>query len=216
MGAAQAAPFGLPRMSDDLDFIHRFVPGDPARPLLLLHGTGGDENDLIPLAERVAPGATLLSPRGKSIEHGMARFFRRSPDGVWDLDDFKIATADVVAFVTKACAVYGIGKPVALGYSNGGNVAWSLLLKEPSLLAGAVILRAMLPFDPRPLPALNGLPVLLITGEYDELIPVERAGMLAAMLQDAGAKLDHHVLRAGHGLTGEDLVLVTQWFANRR
>ena len=204
-------------MSDDLGFIHRFVSGrDPERPLLLLHGTGGDENDLIPLAERVAPGATLLSPRGKSLEHGMARFFRRSPDGVWDLDDFKTATADVAAFVGKARGAYGIGKPIALGYSNGGNVAWSLLLKEPSALAGAVILRAMLPFDPRPLPALDGIPVLLIAGEYDELIPVDRAGLLAALLKEAGAEVSYQVLRAGHGLTGEDLVLASQWLATRR
>ena len=196
-----------------LGFVHRLVPGaDAARPpLLLLHGTGGDEHDLIPLAGRIAPGHTLLSPRGKVNEQGLTRFFRRSPDGVWDLDDFKTATADVAAFVGKACAAYSIGKPIALGYSNGGNLAWSLLLKDPSLLAGAIILRAMLPFDPRPLPALDGIPVLLIAGEYDELIPVDRAGLLAAMLKEAGAELDQHVLRAGHGLTGEDLALVSQW-----
>ncbi len=205
-------------MSDDLGFIHRFVPGSDATlpPLLLLHGTGGDENDLIPLANRITPGATLLSPRGKSIEHGMARFFRRSPDGVWDLDDFKTATADVAAFVSKARAAYGIGKPIALGYSNGGNVAWSLLLKDPALLAGAVILRAMLPFDPRPLPDLSSVPVLLIAGQYDELIPVDRADLLAAALREAGADVTYEVLDAGHGLTGDDLHLVTDWLALRR
>jgi phospholipase/carboxylesterase len=201
----------------DLGFIHRFVPGEAARPpLLLLHGTGGDENDLIPLAERVAPGATVLSPRGKSVEHGMARFFRRSADGVWDLDDFKAATADVAGFVTRARDAYGIGKPIALGYSNGGNLAWSLLLKEPALFAGAVILRAMLPFDPRPLPDLAGIPVLLIAGQYDELIPVDRAGLLAAALKEARAEVSYHALPAGHGLTGEDMVLVSQWLAAHR
>ena len=200
-------------MSNDLGFIHRFVPGrDPERPLLLLHGTGGDENDLIPLADRVAPGATLLSPRGKVLENNAwPRFFRRGPDGVWDRDDFKAATADVAGFVTKARITYGIGKPIALGYSNGGNVAWSLLFKEPSLLAGAVILRAALPFDPRPVPALDGIPVLLIAGQYDELISIDHANALATLLKEAGAKLNHHVLRAGHPLTGEDLVLVSQW-----
>jgi phospholipase/carboxylesterase len=199
-------------MSNDLGFIHRFVPGrDPERPLLLLHGTGGDENDLIPLADRVAPGATLLSPRGKVLENAWPRFFRRSPDRVWDLDDFKVATADVAAFIGNARVSYGIGKPIALGYSNGGNVAWSLLLSEPTPLAGAVILRAALPFDPRPVPALNGVPVLLIAGQYDELISIDHANALAGLLKESGARLDHHVLRAGHGLTGEDLVLVSQW-----
>jgi phospholipase/carboxylesterase len=204
-------------MSSDLGFIHRFVPGDEARsPLLLLHGTGGDENDLIPLAERVAPGATLISPRGKSNEHGMARFFRRSADGVWDLDDFKAATADLAEFVQKARAAYGVRKPVALGYSNGANIAWSLLLKEPAALAGAVLLRAMLPFDPRPLPPLADIPVLLIAGRHDELIPVERAGLLAALLGEAGAKVTYEVLPAGHGLTNEDLKLASDWLVSHR
>jgi phospholipase/carboxylesterase len=204
-------------MSSDLGFIHRFVPGDDARaPLLLLHGTGGDENDLIPLANRVAPGATLLSPRGKSNEHGMARFFRRSPDGVWDIEDFKSATTDLAEFVRRAATAYGIGKPFALGYSNGANIGWSLLLKAPDLLAGAVLLRAMLPFDPRPLPSLADVPVLLIAGRHDELIPVERAGLLAALLGEAGAKVTYEVLPAGHGLTDEDLRLASGWLASHR
>ena len=202
---------------NDLGFIHRFVPGsDPGAPLLLLHGTGGDENDLIPLAERVAPGATLLSPRGKSLEHGMARFFRRSPDGVWDVDDLNTATADLAQFVAKARAAYDLEKPVALGYSNGANIAWSLLLKEPTMLAGAVLLRAGMPFDPRPLPDLAGLPVLLIAGHYDELISVDRAGLLAALLGEAGANVTYEVLHTGHGLTGDDLRLVTGWLTRHR
>src|SRR5262245_55387169 len=205
-------------MSDDLGFVHRFIPGrDPARPpLLLLHGTGGDENDLLPLADQVAPGATLLSPRGKSVEHGMARFFRRSPDGVWDRNDFNAATADLAAFVAKARAAYGLGKPIALGPSNGANIGWSLLLKEPYALAGAVLLRAMLPFDPAPLPALNGLPVLLIAGRHDQLIPVEHARLLADLLRRAGAEIRYEELEAGHPLIHDDLRLTAQWLATRR
>lgn len=204
-------------MSNDLGFIHRFVPGsDAGAPLLLLHGTGGDENDLIPLAERVAPGATLLSPRGKSLEHGMARFFRRSPDGVWDVEDLKAATIDLAQFVAKARTAYNIGKPVALGYSNGANVAWSLLFKDPAAVAGGVLLRAGLPFDPRPLPDLAGLLVLLIAGRYDELISVDRAGLLAEVLGEAGANVAYEVLQAGHGLTGDDLRLVAEWLAKHR
>jgi phospholipase/carboxylesterase len=202
----------------DLGFIHRFVPGqDTGRPpLLVLHGTGGDENDLVPLAERIAPGRTVLSPRGKVLEQGMPRFFARGPDGVWDLDDFKHSTSELAGFLKRARAHYKIEKPIALGYSNGANVAWSLLLREPDALAGAILMRAMLPFDPRPLPDLEGKPVLVLAGSHDELVPVERAGLLAALLGEAGADVTYEVLRAGHALTGEDLKLAGEWLASHR
>ena len=202
----------------DLGFIHRFIPGrDPALPpLLLLHGTGGDEHDLIPLAERIAPGHAILSPRGKVNEQGLTRFFRRSPDGVWDVPDFKQRTVELADFVKHARAAYDIPKPIALGYSNGANIGWSLLLKEPDLLAGAILLRAMLPFDPRPLPDLRGVPVLLIAGTHDELIPVDRAGLLAALLGEAGADVTYEALHAGHGLTELDFKLALAWLADRR
>jgi phospholipase/carboxylesterase len=198
--------------ADDLGFIHRFVPGQnpTATPFLLLHGSGGDEHDLIPLAERIAPGRTLLSPRGKVNEHGITRFFRRSDDG-WDIDDLKRRTTELAAFVSQACAAYRLEKPMALGYSNGANIAWSLLLNDPGLLKGAILLRAMLPHDPRPLPDLRGIPILLIAATHDELIPVERAGLLAALLGEAGAEVTYEVLPAAHGLTGEDIVLVSEW-----
>jgi phospholipase/carboxylesterase len=202
----------------DLGFVHRFIPGQDAGrpPLLLLHGTGGDENDLIPLANRIAPGSTLLSPRGKVNEQGLTRFFRRSPDGVWDRDDFDRRTLELAEFLRHARAAYQIGKPIALGYSNGANIAWSLLLHDPQLLAGAILWRAMLPFDPRPLPDLRGVPVLLIAGADDELIPVERAGLLAALLGEAGANVSYEVLHAGHGLTKQDISLAAAWLENRR
>jgi phospholipase/carboxylesterase len=207
-----------PDASSDLGFVHRLVPGTDTAlpPLLLLHGTGGDEHDLIPLAQRIGPGRTLLSPRGKVNEQGLARFFRRSPAGVWDLDDFRVRTTELAAFVKRAVAEYKLLKPIALGYSNGANIAWSLLLKEPGLLGGAILLRAMLPFDPRPLPDLAGVPVLLIAGTHDELIPVERAGLLAALLGEAGAEATYEVLHASHGLTEQDLTLAAEWLKARR
>jgi phospholipase/carboxylesterase len=200
----------------DLGFIHRFIPGTDTTkpPLLLLHGTGGDENDLIPLAQRIAPGVTILSPRGKVLENGMPRFFRRSGEGQWDIEDFKRRTAELGEFVTRAREAYGIGKPVAFGYSNGANVAWSLLLRQPGMFAGALLMRAMLPFDPRPLPDLGGVPVLMLTGRHDELIPPQQAGLLAALLGEAGAKATFEVLEAGHGLTEEDLKLAAEWLAH--
>ena len=201
----------------DLGFVHRFIPAtEPGKPpLLLLHGTGGDENDLLPLAARVAPGAAVLSPRGKVLEHGMPRFFRRSGEGQWDLADLKQRTAELAEFLKQAREAYGIEKPIALGYSNGANIAWSLMLAEPQALAGAILMRAMLPFDPRPLPDLAGLPVLMLTGRHDELIPPQQAGLLAALLGEAGANASFEMLEANHGLTGEDLKLAAEWFAQR-
>jgi phospholipase/carboxylesterase len=204
-------------MANDLGFIHRFIPGTGTglAPLLLLHGSGGDEHDLLPLAERIAPGHALVSPRGKVNEDGITRFFRRAPNGAWDIDDLKLRTEELADFLRSARGAYGLPKPVALGYSNGANIAWSLLLKEPGALAGAILLRAMLPFDPRPLPDLSSIPVLLIAAHDDELIPVERAGLLATLLGEAGADVTYEVLRTGHGLTGEDVKLASEWLAAR-
>ena len=201
--------------ASDLGFTHRFIPATaPGKPtLLLLHGTGGDENDLLPLAARIAPGAATLSPRGKVLEHGMPRYFRRSGEGQWDVDDLKRRTAELAEFVKRAQAAYGIGAPLALGYSNGANIAWSLLLAEPAALSGAILMRAMLPFDPRPLPDLANLPVLMLTGRHDELIPPQQAGLLAALLGEARADATFEMLEAGHGLTEEDLRLAAGWLA---
>jgi phospholipase/carboxylesterase len=207
----------IPKQTE-LSFIHRFIPGRDLSlaPLLLLHGSGGDEHDLLPLAERIGPGRAIVSPRGKTNEQGITRFFRRSPDGAWDLDDLAQRTGELADFVRSARGAYGLPKPVVLGYSNGANIGWSLLLREPGAVAGAILLRAMLPFDPRPLPDLSGIPVLLIAAHDDELIPVERAGLLAALLGEAGAEVTYEVLHAGHGLTGEDLKLASEWLASRR
>jgi phospholipase/carboxylesterase len=205
-------------MSDDLDFIHRFIPATaPGKaPLLLLHGTGGDENDLLPLGARIAPGAAILSPRGKVLESGMPRFFRRSDEGRWDIEDFKRRTAELAHFLERARAAYRIEKPVAVGYSNGANIAWSLLLANPGALAGAVLMRAMLPIDPRPLPDLGGVPILMLTGRLDQMIPPQQAGLLAALLGEAGADATYEMLEADHGLTEEDLKLAAAWLARRR
>src|SRR5262245_10148441 len=119
--------------ADDLGFIHRFIPGQNANlaPLLLLHGSGGDENDLLPLAARVGPGRAMLSPRGQVNEQGITRFFRRGDDGVWDTEDFRRRSAGLADFTARAIAAYQLQKPLALGYSNGANIAWSLLLRQP-------------------------------------------------------------------------------------
>jgi phospholipase/carboxylesterase len=196
-----------------LGFIHTFIPataqGRP--PLLLLHGTGGDENDLLPLGAKLSPGAALLSPRGKVLENGMPRFFRRLAEGVFDLDDLKTRTAELADFVAQAREAYGLAAPVALGFSNGANIAASLLLTKPSTLAGAVLLRVMLPFEPPALPDLVGKPVLLLSGASDPMMPAPQRERLAALLKQAGAALTYKVLPAGHNLTRDDLAIAAEW-----
>lgn len=197
----------------DLGFIHRFIPAtQPGLPtLLLLHGTGGDENDLIPLAQQLLPGAALLSPRGKVLEHGMPRFFRRLAEGVFDLEDLKLRSAELATFIADARKAYGLPAPLAIGFSNGANIAAALLLTQPDLLHGAVLFRAMLPFEPEPLPDLGSKPVLLLSGSSDQMIPAAAAKRLAEVLQTAGADLTYKALPTGHGLTQNDLVIAAQW-----
>jgi phospholipase/carboxylesterase len=197
----------------DLGFIHRFIPAtQPGKPpLLLLHGTGGDENDLIPLAAQLSPGSALLSPRGKVTENGMPRFFRRLAEGVFDLADLKARTAELADFIAAARKIYDIDAPVAVGFSNGANIAASLLLTRPQVLRGAVLLRAMLPFELEPLPDLAGKPVLLLSGSNDTMISAAGRERLAAVLQAAGADLGYKVLPTGHNLTQNDLTIAAQW-----
>jgi phospholipase/carboxylesterase len=197
----------------DLGFIHRFVPATlPGRPpLLLLHGTGGDENDLIQLAQALAPGSALLSPRGKVLEHGMPRFFRRLAEGVFDQVDLKARTKELADFIAAARKAYDLSAPVAVGFSNGANIAASLLLSAPDALSGAVLLRAMLPFEPMPLPDLSGTPVLLLSGANDQMIPAAAAKRLAEVLQASHAALAYKAVPAGHNLTQHDLNIAAEW-----
>jgi len=197
----------------DLDFIHRFLPASrPDRPpLLLLHGTGGDENDLLPLGQDISPGSALLSPRGKVLEHGMPRFFRRLAEGVFDLDDLKARTRELASFVEAARETYQLPPVIALGFSNGANIAASLVLTQPDVLAGAILLRAMLPFEPDQRPQLDGKPVLMLSGKADPFMPAASRQRLAALLAESGAKLTHHTLDAGHNLTQNDLAIAMRW-----
>ena len=196
-----------------LGFTHRFIPATQPNlaPLLLLHGTGGDENDLIPLGEQLSPGAALLSPRGKVLENGMPRFFRRLAEGVFDLEDLQLRTQELAAFVAQARNIYGITTPIAVGFSNGANIAASLMLSQPDVLRGGVLLRAMLPFEPEPLPNLSGKPVLLLSGSTDRMIPAAASKRLAEVLQAAGAALVYKTVPTGHNLTQSDFMIAEQW-----
>ena len=197
----------------DLGFIHRYIPATQGSrpPLLLLHGTGADEADLIPLAEMLMPGAAMLSPRGKVREDGLNRFFRRSEEGVWDYEDLAARTIELSHFVTRARRTYGLERPVVIGFSNGANIGWSLMLHDPDALAGALLMRPMLPFDPRPLPNLQGFPVLLLSGKDDPLVPQDQPAYFAALLGEAGADVTFELLPAEHALTKQDLLFARDW-----
>ena len=200
-------------MSDDLAFIHRFEPGNrlEAPPLLLLHGTGGDESDLLSLGQAVSPGSALLSPRGKVLEHGMPRFFRRLSEGIFDEDDVRRRVDELADFVEVARIRYGIAAPVALGYSNGANIAAALLLLRPDVLAGAILLRAMVPLSQSPQVDLRDKPVLIVSGKLDPIIPASNSAQLAALLANAGADVQHSVLPTGHQLSQTDLTVAREW-----
>jgi predicted esterase len=206
----------------ELAFVHRFAPApDVAQPpvpaLLLLHGTGGDEDDLVPLGRALAPDWALLSPRGQVLEGGAPRFFRRLAEGVFDVEDLVARAGQLADFVGEAARTYGLDERriVAVGYSNGANIAAAVLLLRPGVLAGAALLRAMVPFEPERRPDLTGTSVLLSSGAQDPLVPAANRERLATLLADAGASVDVHLEPAGHGLTQGDLEAVRRWLAAR-
>lgn len=201
---------------DTLGFIHRFVPATDetiTSTLLLLHGTGGSEADLLQLGQTLAPGAALLSPRGQVLENGMPRFFRRLAEGVFDLEDLKQRTHELADFVEAASSHYGLdaGRMIAVGYSNGANIAASSLLLRPRVFSGAILLRSMLPLEPDTAPNLQDVPVLLASGRNDPLVPHASVERLAALLQQAGADVTLRWQEAGHGLAQEEIAAAQQW-----
>ncbi len=202
-------------MAAELVYIHRFEPGaDPSRPpLLLLHGTGGDETDLLPLGREIAPGAALLSPRGNVLEGDKPRFFRRFREGLFDEDDVRRRADELSHFVAEARRAYGLAQPFALGYSNGANIAAAVLLLHPKTLAGAILLRAMAPLAEPPRPDFSGVPVLMLSGVSDPIATRSTAEKLAAALAAAGARVERDDLPAGHGLTQADVTRATAFYA---
>jgi phospholipase/carboxylesterase/glyoxalase family protein len=195
--------------------IHRFVPAQaPGAPtLLVLHGTGGNEDSLLALGRALHPQAALLSPRGQVLENGMPRFFRRLAEGVFDLDDLRRRTADLADFVAAASAAYGFDPKnvIAAGYSNGANIAASLLLLRPETLAGAALFHAMVPLIPEQLPDLGGKPVLLTAGRADPMVPAAQAEQLGKLLEQAGADVTLRWENGGHALTQAEARAAAEW-----
>lgn len=195
------------------DFIHEFVPGKSARTLLLLHGTGGNERDLIPLGQELDSSAALLSPRGKTLENGMPRFFRRLAEGVFDLEDLRKRTNELGDFVVSAAKHYEMDdtKIIAVGYSNGANIAASMLLLRPQILSAAILFRAMVPLVPETTPNLSETKVLISEGDHDPIVSAGEAGRLAGLLRGAGADVTIRFFPSGHELTSDDVDLAREW-----
>lgn len=200
-------------MSAPLDRPHVWLPGD-GPPLLLLHGTGGDEHDLLPLREHLAPGAPVLSPRGTVSEHGMPRFFRRLAEGVFDEDDLRRRVDELAAFLAAAEERYGVapGSWTAVGFSNGANIASATLLLRPEVLAGAVLLAAMVPFREDPAPVdLTGRRVLVSNGRRDPMATATHTTTLVRQLRERGADVTELPHEGGHGIDGRLLPRMATW-----
>src|SRR4029077_10339185 len=205
--------------TDDLGFVHRFVPASPSVPhpvtLLLLHGTGGDENDLLPLGNELWPGAALLGVRGKVSENGMPRFFRRISEGVFDVEDLKFRTEELAQFIKAASERYDFNteKLIAVGYSNGANIAASLILLHPHYLAAAVLLRVMVPFTPDIIRDFSHLSIFIDAGERDPIVPRSQPEELGETFESGGAKVTLFWHRGGHELGADDVIAAKTWLS---
>jgi phospholipase/carboxylesterase len=199
-----------------MDFIHHFIPApdnSSGRVLLLLHGTGGNESDMVPLGRDLDPAAALLSLRGNVLENGMPRFFRRLAEGVFDEADVIRRANELADFIPRAAAQYQFDPTQlnAVGYSNGANIAAAMLLLRPGTIPTAVLLRAMVPLIPAHEPNLGGTRVLICSGERDPIIPLDNAERLAAMLRRAGAQVTLRVEDASHQLVFDEIADAKKW-----
>lgn len=205
----------------ELGFNHQFIPvtnkKDHIITLLLLHGTGGNEQDLIPLGRELYPRAAILSPRGKVLESDMPRFFRRLAEGIFDIEDLKFRTHELAGFVEKASKVYGfdLRYVVSVGYSNGANIASSMLLLHPEVMSSAVLFRAMIPFMPEKVPNLSTKNIFIAAGEHDPIVPRQQTEMLYSLFKKAGAKVVlHWQENVGHELGDGEITIAKEWLSN--
>ena len=202
-------------MASELGYVHRFEPGaEPRRlPVLLLHGTGGDEANMLPLGREIAPGAALLSPRGNVLRRRYAAFLPSLPRGSVRRGRRPPPGKRTRQFRRRSARAYGLARPFALGYSNGANIAAAVLLLHPKTLAGAILFRAMAPLAEPPTPDLSGIAVLILSGLNDPIAPRSTAEKLAAALATAGARVERDDLPTGHGLTQADVTKAKAFYA---
>ncbi|MCU6713061.1 alpha/beta hydrolase [Paenibacillus sp. J5C_2022] len=197
-----------------MQHIYREGTSDTAPVLLMLHGTGGTEHDLLPLAQLVSPESAVLSVRGNVLENGMSRFFRRLAEGVFDEEDLVLRTRELNDFLNSAASQYGFARDniVAVGYSNGANIAASLLFHYSGALRGAILHHPMVPLRGLVLPDLTGISCFIGAGENDPICSPEESGELEKLLTGAGAAVRMHWERAGHSLTATEANAAAVWF----
>lgn len=205
----------------DMGFTHVFVPGDPPGPeavtLLLLHGTGGNERDLLPIGRQLWPSAALLGVRGQVLENGMPRFFRRLAEGVFDMDDLMSRTEDLAHFIDAAAEQYGFSKRrlVLVGYSNGANIASSLMFLHPHYETAAILFRPMVPFEPTLVRNFSELAVFISAGTADPIVSPDRPEQLAAIFESGGADVSLFWHDGGHELGDDDVIAAKKWLSDK-
>ena len=209
------APHTPPNAPDALAAYHHRWNAGGARTALLLHGTGGNEDDLLPLAAELFPGASVLALRGNVLEGPMPRFFRRLAEGVFDQADLAFRTMQLAAFIDAAALAYNfdLSQLTAIGFSNGANIAASVLLRRPGLVRQAVLFRAMVPSPGKPEKTGGGTRVYIGAGQRDPIIPPPNVEELAGLLRESGADVTLEWRLAGHGLTAEDIDGARRWLA---
>jgi len=207
-------------INSKLGFIHHFIPsaekGNKSPTLLLLHGTGGNERDMISLGQGLYPSAAIISPRGKVLEGGMPRFFRRFAEGIFDIEDLKFRTYELADFVEKASRVYdfNLKSLISVGYSNGANIASSLVLLRPEVLSSAVLFRPMIPLTPEKIPNLETKNIFMAAGERDPIVPREQTEMLYRLFKKAGANVSLRWQKnSGHGLGYDEISAARDWLS---
>lgn len=195
---------------------HVFKKGTNATAptLLMLHGTGGNEHDLLSIASMIDKEANVLSVRGNVLENGMPRFFKRLAMGVLDQEDLALRTKELHDYIKEASEEYGFDREnvVAVGYSNGANIAANLVMTEKNSLAGAILYHPMIPNQDAKIPELTGLPVFIGAGVNDQMVPYTESEGLKAMLLEHGAEVDMHVEPYGHQLTGSEVEASKIWY----
>ncbi len=202
------------------DFRHVYVPAEPsavhAETIVALHGTGGNEHDLIPVVRQISPSAAIISPRGKVLENGMPRFFKRLAEGVFDEKDVRHNAHDLSDFLTVASRRHGQPEKglIALGYSNGANMAAAIMLLRTEVFSGAILFRPMMPLKMERLPDLTCQSILITTGRFDRVIPSAETQRLIRTLKKAGASVEVVDTDAGHELTAADIEAARAWLAN--
>ena len=202
-------------MSAD-SYIHKAIAGAPGAPeLFLFHGTGGDENQLISLGQEMLPGASIVSPRGDVLEYGAARFFRRTGEGVYDMDDLALRTGKMAAFVRAHVEAQEPSTVLGLGYSNGANILASTIFLEPNLFDAAVLMHPLIPFEPQVKGSLAGKRILITAGRRDPICPPNLTARLDAHLRSAGADVTLHWHEGGHEIRPDEIEAARRFLARR-